>query len=731
LIGCRGKRPQSIAGAARHFILSLLLLPAALRAQAPGTGAGSALSGTVTDAASGRPVEGAVVLVLRTMLSGRTDLQGRFLFPNVPAGQYTVRVLAIGFAEDSATGVSVAAGAGAVVAVSLQPAPVDLADVVVTATRSPETSQQSGASVAVLTAQELKRRNATTLDQAIAFEPGVTFNGGQMDIRGATGLARGVGSRVLLLLDGHPILSGDGGEIDFASLPLLDVDRVEVVKGAFSAVYGSNALGGVVNILTTPLGDQPQSVARLHYGGYQYPDRYRYTSGQVATAGIGLQHSRRIGNLGARLFLGRETDDGFRQNESSSRWLARMKLASPAGSAHPWDAYAVWARERAGEFFTWRDSTAPFRADTGDLGDFEVDYKLLTGATLTPVAGATRLLRIGPYLNFNSVRNHFNDNQDYHQAFRVGNLADFSIQLGPRHTIDFGTDVAYTGVKSNFLGDRGIHDDAVFVQHEIRVMNQAAVSLGLRVDYHRASGAADELAASPKLAVRWRPASWISTRASFGGGYRAPSAIEQFVSTRQFGFKVIPNPTLRGERAWSGEIGMSGSPAARVRFDASVFRSEYRNLIGPRLVLDSVPPQAQFANLTRARVQGLDMSLRVRFVPKLLDFEGTYLLLKTVDLETLAALPYRSRHNFSGTLSTFQGLFDIDVRYRSKVEQVLAYYFDSRGPVTVVDARVGYRVAGVALQAKVSNLFQQFYVDVMERYPGAPRSVSLTAYREF
>jgi len=56
---------------------------------------------------------------------------------------------------------------------------------------------------------------------------------------------------------------------------------------------------------------------------------------------------------------------------------------------------------------------------------------------------------------------------------------------------------------------------------------------------------------------------------------------------------------------------------------------------------------------------------------------------------------------------------------------------DSRGRVTVVDVRIGYRVAGVALQAKVSNLFQRFYVDVMERYPGAPRSMSLTAYREF
>ena len=62
---------------------------------------------------------------------------------------------------------------------------------------------------------------------------------------GMTGVAGGVGSRVLILLDGHPMLSADGGEIIWEALPLLDVDRVEVVKGAYSAVYGSNALGGV------------------------------------------------------------------------------------------------------------------------------------------------------------------------------------------------------------------------------------------------------------------------------------------------------------------------------------------------------------------------------------------------------------------------------------------------------------------------------------------------------
>ncbi|MGH7537124.1 MAG: TonB-dependent receptor, partial [Gemmatimonadales bacterium] len=270
-------------------------------------------------------------------------------------------ILAIGYAGDSLIDLAVTSGAQHDIAMTLWPTPIGLADVVVTATRAPERAGESGASVSVLSNRELVQRNVTTLDQALAYEPGVTFNAGQMDIRGSSGIARGVGSRVLLLLDGHPILSGDGGEIDFESLPLLDVNRVEVVKGAYTALYGSNAVGGVVTVLTAPVGGRPQTVLRAHYGAFQVPDRHRFTDGTLAFAGLGVQHSRRVGKLGARLFLGRESNDGFQENGESRRWLVRGKLSAPPASAHPWDVYALWVRERDGQFFTWRSDSQPYQ----------------------------------------------------------------------------------------------------------------------------------------------------------------------------------------------------------------------------------------------------------------------------------------------------------------------------------------------------------------------------------
>lgn len=105
--------------------------------------------------------------------------------------------------------------------------------------------------------------------------------------------------------------------------------------------------------------------------------------------------------------------------------------------------------------------------------------------------------------------------------------------------------------------------------------------------------------------------------------------------------------------------------------------------------------------LLRARTsECLDFGFKTGWADDLVALEGTYLLLDSRDLDTQLPLVYRSRHNVTGS-------------------------------ITVFDLRVGYRLAGMALQAKVTNRFQAFYVDVMEKNPAAPRNLSLTAYRTF
>ncbi len=717
-------RPLALPGRRLPVLLVLTVLLALGTASAHAQTA--SIIGTIRDSTSGRPLDGATVILVNTPLNTTSDRRGRFAIGGLAAGRYTVLVTAMGFAADSAPGIVLVEGQEYDVTMSLHRVALRLQEVVVTGSRVIERREEAVASVAALTGEEILDRNVITSNQALTFVPGVTFNGSnQMDIRGATGLSRGIGSRVLMLLDGHPILTGDGGEIDFGTIPLLDLDRVEVVKGAYSATYGSNALGGVVNLLTTPIESEPHTVLRGHVGTYTYPQQYEWSDGRQGAFGIGLQHSRRIGGIGGRIALGYEGTNGFSENGESSRWLSRVKLASgPRGT--PWQAYGVFVRERAGEFFVWRSQDEPFLVPTTAAGNYTMAHSALTGGSVTPIATATTLLRFSPFANFHRIRNHFNDNNDWHNAFKPGLIAQLSWYGGGRHALTVGADAAHTWVRSNFLGQPMILDVAAFVQDEVRLTKTLKAALGVRLDHHQAGSGDAEWTVSPKVGLAVRVSPRTTVRASIGAGYRAPSAIEQFVASRQFGFEVIPNPALQGERAWSGEIGTTVTVLDRVRLDAAVFGSTYRDLIAPGPA-PGRPFVFQFQNVSRARVAGLDVGVTAHVVPDKLELQTTYLLLDTEDRATNRSLPYRSRHNVTGTLTMFQGLAAVDVRYRSRVEEVLVYPLDPRSDVTVVDLRLGYRALNLLWQLKVANVFNQFYVDVQERTPGAPRAIQITA----
>ena len=714
---------------APRWAVALSALLGAVHASAAGAQQTGALTGEVKEAATGRPLEGARLLLEPGGLAARsTDADGRFLFSGLLPGRYRLFVSLVGYAPDTLPALDVPPNDTLRVAVTMRAVALDLPGIVVTASRAPERAEEAPASVAVLRGDEILRRNVTTVDGALAFVPGVTFNGsGQMDIRGSTGSAGGVGSRVLMLVDGHPALSGDGGELIWEALPLLDLDQAEVVKGAASALYGSNALGGVVNLVTTPVADQPETVVRANAGVYDPPASDEFTQHTLVSRGLMLQHSRRLGPIGARLALARTTSDGFEQNGEYDRWFLRAKLTGAPESAHPWDGYLMWSYNDSGDFLAWRAPDAPFEVDSVSLGDHSVYRFLLGGATFTPLARPAAVLRVSPSLNYNSNQNYFAENEDHHRATRAGTTAQLSLFPAGGQTITVGLDGAATRVSSNFLGTPWLWDAAAFAQDGAPLGRRITGTLGARVDYHDTSEGGDEVSLNPKLALVWRATDRLDLRASVARGYRAASAIERFVSAVQSGFRVIPNPELHGEHAWAAELGSAARPSGRLGVDATAFWTEYRDLIGPAVAPDSFFV-FQFRNVSRARVRGLDLAVRTSLVPDRLNLEASYLYLDSQDLDTEHPLPYRSKHNVTGTVNVLRGLLGVDVRWRSRVDEVLAYPLDPRGAITIVDLRLAVPVLGGVVQAKLGNLFNKVYPDVQERVPGAPRSISLTVY---
>ncbi|WP_420442757.1 TonB-dependent receptor [Candidatus Palauibacter sp.] len=684
--------------------------------------------GRILDAETGAPLSGATVFIRNTPLTATTRADGGFAIVSPSNGPYTLVVVADGF---RAAEREIQADPPGEIRISLDRRMFDVPELTVTANRTATRPGEAAVSVAVMSGDELDSRDIVTLDEALPFAQGVIFNSGQMDIRGATGLARGVGSRVLMLLDGHRVLSGVGASIDFSGLPVLDVDRIEIVKGPHSTLWGTNALGGVVNVITKRPPAEPQTIVRGYFGLYDTPARHSFTDENLSREGVALQHSRRLGDVGTTLYLAREESDGFRQNGALERWRLRLKTVFPAESSNPWEIFVNWKRKDEEEFFTWLSADRPLEVAPAELGDWIRTDDVVLGVTANPIVTPKHRVQVRPHVYHARSRNYFHDNEDFHRSTRIGTDVQWSFFPSGSHSLTIGSEGARTGVQSNFLDPAPeVTDLAVFAQDEIAFSDRVRGSVGLRLDYHEATAAMKDVVLNPKLGVVFQASERVSLRGSFSRGYRSPSVSEQFTSTTQFGFRVVPNPGLRGESAWAREVGATVNLSDRIWFDAGLFWSDYTDLIEPTPAPDQFFT-FQFRNVAEAMVRGLDAGLRIGVIPNRLDLNTSYTFLDTEDHRSGRALPYRSRHNFTATATGWRGAVAVDFRHRSRVEQVLAFPLDERNAITLVDLRVRTRILGTRVQAKIENLFQTSYVNVQERSPGQSRSFRLTVTPRF
>jgi outer membrane receptor for ferrienterochelin and colicins len=242
-------------------VLYLLLIGASQNARAQGV-----ITGTVIDRDTREPLPGANVYLPGTVIGSVTNSAGVFRIRNAPAGTVTLVITMIGYERFTRTDIRVANNETITINAELVPTIIETTPVVITATKSERSLRDVPTSVSVMQAADIERRNAFTIDEVLRIVPGVHFNLSQINIRGSSGYSHGAGSRVLLLIDGVPVLAGDSGEITWELVPLDQVERVEVVKGAGSTLYGSNALGGVVNIITRDLPETSVSSIRFQGG---------------------------------------------------------------------------------------------------------------------------------------------------------------------------------------------------------------------------------------------------------------------------------------------------------------------------------------------------------------------------------------------------------------------------------------------------------------------------------
>ena len=694
--------------------------------------AGGSISGRVTGKGESEPLVGVTVLLQGTVRGTTTNTRGEYRITGVSPGTCTLLFSMVGYQRETRAGVIVEEGKETSLNVSMIQTPVQTDQIVVTASRREQSLQEVPVSISVLEATELQMRNAQTIDEALRYVPGVNITGGQVNIRGSSGYSRGAGSRVLLLLDGIPFIAGDTGELVFESIPVGQIDRIEVVKGASSALYGSNALGGVINIITKQIPETPETDIRSYaglynkpsYGGWAWSDRNRYYNGES------ISHAYKSGDLGVALFFSRQFDDGYRQNDYHRRYNVYLKTKEDfAGSSSLTMNFGL-LYQYGGQYLYWRNLDSalipPPLQQTDDVRSIRYYASGLYNGVLSDNALFTAKLL------------WYHNDWGYETIHAIGMTKSLSDEIGLEATTTLILDrmntmtAGFTGnfdmVNANLFGQHSGGGLAAYAQDEYRIAEGLTATAGLRLDFQSVGITKPSGQLNPKAALSYTPVDGTTLRASFGRGFRIPSVAEAFISGEVSNLATLPNKDLQPERSYSYELGVAQTLGGLGTADIAAFRSDFDNLIEPGLYAPpgSSLPYIQWRNVTRARVQGVETSFRFGLFDGGLGCTVGYTYAFPQDLTTHEILRYRPRHLFYANLTGRAGIFTAggDFRFVSRVENIdielvnlgIIPDGDQRQDILVTDVRAGADLSftgfPVTATFNVNNLFQRNYVEL-------------------
>ncbi len=699
---------------------------------------GFAESGSITGRVSSltdgqsEPLVGAVLFVQGSVRGTTTNIKGEYRIAGLAPGTYTLVVSLVGYQRFTRSGIVVEDGRETTAHFSLESSPVQFDQVVVTASKRPQSLEEVPISLSILDANEIRQRNALVLDDALRYIPGVNMTGFQVNIRGSSGYSRGAGSRVLMLLDGIPFITGDTGELNFETIPVGQVDRIEVVKGASSALYGSNALGGVINVITKEIPERPSTHVRLFGGVYDQPshDQWKWTSKSRFVQGQSVSHAYRVGDLGVAVFLSRQLDDGYRQNDYRRRYNFYLKLKEEFAQQSALTMTFGLLYQYGGQYLYWRSLDSALIPPLAQQDDNIKSIRFFTTGQYSTVVNdnfqlTTRAMWFHNDWGF-ETRSGIGRAESIADDFRFETVA--TILPGDGHTVTAGVDANVDVIGGDVISNRVIGGFAVFGQDEIRLADPLTLTLGARYDFSSVGVTTPGGQVNPKIALAYTPFGGTTFRTSVARGFRVPAVAEAFLMAGFSNIVARPNEDLKPERNWSFEVGLSQRLGEIGTLDISAFRSDYDNLIEVDVV-DTAQNSLlfQWRNVAKARIQGVEASVKLVFFDGGLQLNTGYTYVYPEDLTRNDILKYRPRHLLYTTLSGRVGMFHAssDFRFISRVDRVddvlsktgIVFDGDVRTDIFVTDFRLGadFSLGSVplTLTASVNNALQYNYVELI------------------
>ncbi len=701
---------------------------------------GGSIAGRVTamGAAEEEAVVGASVFLQGTVRGAVTSSKGMYRIADIPPGTYTLVFSMVGYQRETRSGVRVEEGVETLIDVVLKSTPIETEQIVVTASRREQSLQDVPVSVSVTDATEMRLRNAQTIEDVLRYVSGVNVTGRQINIRGSSGYAIGVGSRVMMMLDGIPFVTGDTGELIFEAVPVGQIERIEVVKGASSALYGTSALGGVINVITRPISDVPETRLRTYSGLYNKPsfEKWRWTDRNLYFGGLAASHAFKAGDVGVAVALSRQFDDGYRKNDHRKRYNLYLKAKEDFSSRNALTMTFSLMNEYGGKFNYWQNidsALIPFRLQRDD--EIKATRYYISGSYQHVLSENLLATTKAMWNHHEWVSTTWHDSGAGRWKDIKTSIADgYRIGIGAtwlfnsRHTATFGFDGQLDLVRSDLFADRKAWGGALFAQDEWRATDRLTITLGARLDLQSLYIVQSSPQLSPKIAFSFTPVEGTALRASFGRGFRVPSVAEAWANINLgLGF-FVPSPDLKPERSFSYEVGISQTLGDVGTIDVAFFRTDYENLIEPvpETRRDTVNLRdslvVQWKNITTARIQGFETSIKFGLFGGDLPVTVGYTYVYPEDRSKHDLLAYRPRHVLYSNLLYRPGILrlGVDFRYISRVDRIYAIPIiqdtDERVAIIVTDFRLGadFSSLGVPLTAafNINNAFRYNYLEL-------------------
>ena len=626
----------------------IVLLVALTLGLAAGVNSAETLTGRVTDSETGNLIEGVNIRVLETGEIVETNHHGVFKINRLPDGVY--HLLATHVAYDSSDTLRVTVGGQTGLDIEMAPKPWVLNEVVVTGTRTPHLLKNVPVQTEVVTRRDFQRTGATTVDEALSSSIGININ---EDFSGQGATIRGIeGERVLVLIDGERAVGRVNGSLDLGQYSLTNVEKIEVVKGTGSTLYGSDAMGGVVNIITRNPGlEQGRLNVYMDYG--TFTSLNPSVEGEWGNDRVGV-------TLGGKYF----GTQGFDLDESTPHTngveeIRRLNLngKSRVRLSDRWNltGSARYMKERK----DWVES----EIWPGNLlfvyDDEEINNRYEGSATLSYLSGdkysmSLRLFGTQFEHNWNKFDRETGNWLDTSETKDVFYEASYSSNyvIGSGHVMTYGFDYNYQDLKSSELVSDKEADKAgdAYLQYEYSPVSNLNLLPGIRYEHHSSFGGT----VNPSFNVMYRPVESLKLRGFVGGGYRAPSLKQQYfifdhISAGYIvygGMVDLPDdleiPPGMSFKPLKDENSINSSISAELSYGTiglhrlTYFYNHLNDLI-EFIQVGSSPDYWRgiyvYQNIERAVTQGIEWESRVR-LSKAIDFSFSYNYLWNVVLDT-------------------------------------------------------------------------------------------------